>query len=77
MAGIAQVWLSEKELEALLLAAFSTSVKVSDQLTDGLRDKLLTAFNGVACAVPQTPAPAECLSCTGSVTEPDLEDGGW
>lgn len=49
MAGVAQVWLTHAELDALLRAAFDTKVKVSSRLEDGLRDKLLTAFRGVAC----------------------------
>lgn len=49
MAGVAQVWLTHSELDALLRAAFDTKVKVSSKLEDGLRDKLLTAYSGVAC----------------------------
>lgn len=49
MAGVAQVWLTHAELDALLRAAFDTRVKVSARLEDGLRDKLLEAYSGVAC----------------------------
>jgi hypothetical protein len=49
MAGMAQVWLTEKELDALLRAAFDTKVKVSSRIEEGLRNKLLAAYSGVAC----------------------------
>lgn len=49
MAGVAQVWLTHAELDAILASAFSTKHRVSDRLADGLRDKLLEAYAGVAC----------------------------
>lgn len=49
MAGIAQVWLTEKELDALLAAAPNMGKRVSDELWGDLGDKLLAAYKGVAC----------------------------
>ena len=51
MAGIAQVWLTGKELDALLHAARTKGATVSDSVwLNGLEDKLLAAYGGVACA---------------------------
>ena len=52
MTGIAQVILTDKELNALILAARNKGTTVSDSVWANLGPKLEEARGGVACPVP-------------------------
>lgn len=52
MSGIAQVILSDKEINALILAARNKGTTVSDSVWASLGPKLEEARGGVACPVP-------------------------
>jgi len=50
--GLAQVWLTHKEIGALLEAAPNTQTRVNEDVWRGLEPKLTEALGGVACPVP-------------------------
>ncbi len=52
MPGLAQVWLTHAELEALLAACPDLHASVNARLWEGIESKLAGALEGVACPVP-------------------------
>lgn len=52
MPGIAQVWLTQKELESLLLSAPETGRKVPAALWEQIEPKLAAARDSLGCPVP-------------------------
>lgn len=58
MPGLAQVWLTHKEIGALLQAAPDTHTRVSEDIWRDLEPKLTAALGPIACPVPdRTPHP--------------------
>jgi hypothetical protein len=57
MPGIASVWLTQEELDALLLAASSKTTRVNDRLWKNIEPKLTSARNQLGCPVPQYSGP--------------------
>jgi hypothetical protein len=58
MPGVAQVWLTQKELTALLTAAPNKRIAVSPAIWSGLAPKLKEARDGLGCPVPDASPPA-------------------
>lgn len=53
MPGIASVWLTQEELDALLLAASSKTTRVSDRIWANVEPKLKSARDQLGCPVPK------------------------
>lgn len=53
MPGVAQVWLTREELDALLLAAPTRGTRVSDGLWENIEPKLTASLYALGCPVPQ------------------------
>lgn len=51
MPGVAQLWLTQEELDALLRAAGSTNTRVNDRIWANLAPKLKEARDGLGCPV--------------------------
>lgn len=51
MPGVAQVWLTQEELDALLRAAGSTNTRVNDRLWTNIAPKLKEARDSLGCPV--------------------------
>lgn len=66
MPGVAQLWLTQEELDALLRAAGSTSTKVTPRLWGNLAPKLKDARDSLGCPVPtrDLDKPCEEFRCT-------------
>lgn len=54
MPGIAQVWLTQKEIAALLAAGQNKGTTVSPAVWEGLEPKLTSARDALGCPVPQS-----------------------
>lgn len=57
MPGVAQVWLTQAELDALLRSAGTTNTRVNDRLWDNIASKLKEARDSLGCPVPGRAGP--------------------
>lgn len=51
MPGVGQVWLTKKELDALIVSASSKTTKVNDRIWEHLEPKLMAARDALGCPV--------------------------